>query len=200
MKNPKKRSLPVLCSALCVAFLFSFFAVLPSFAKDPLIQKGKQLYQDYRCSYCHSLHGKGGTVGPGLDNVGLRRTQEWMAHHFKDPPKVSPGTKMARIRFRGADLEALVAYLKSLGGVVYSPEAPKLFQTHCADCHNLGGGNSKVRTDLSEEGKYRDMGFIRDYIQDPSRMNQEAKMKAFKDILDAAQIKDLAAYIYLRGR
>lgn len=199
MKDLKIKLLSVFCFAYCVNLASALLAVSPS-STDPLIQKGKQLYWDYRCSYCHSLHGRGGTVGPALDNVGLRRTNEWMGDHFKNPQKITPGTKMARIKFKKSDLDALVSYLKSLGGLVFSTEAPRLFQAQCADCHTLGGGNSKLRTDLSEEGKYRDVGFITDYIKDPSNMNHEAKMKAFKDILSAAQIKDLAAYIYLQGR
>src|ERR1019366_2783593 len=65
--------------------------------KDPLVLKGKQLYADLRCFYCHKLKGRGGTVGPALDNVGFRRTQEWMAHHFRDPKEVSQGTKMIKL-------------------------------------------------------------------------------------------------------
>ncbi len=49
---------------------------------DPLVMNGRQLYRDLRCDYCHRLKGRGGNVGPALDNVGFRRTKEWMADHF----------------------------------------------------------------------------------------------------------------------
>jgi len=188
--------------SIATVFLFSITALglAASPAKDPLVLKGKQLYRDYRCSYCHSLQGKGGTIGPALDNVGLRRTPEWMTHHFKRPMEVSPDTKMPKIHFKRSDLDALLAYLRSLGGVTYSPEAPQLFEAQCVECHNLGGGDNGLQTDLSKEGKYRDVGFIGDYIKDPSKMDSQAKMKAFKGILGPDQIKDLAAYIYLQGR
>ncbi len=164
-----------------------------------MVLNGKQLYRDLRCDYCHSLKGKGGTVGPALDNVGFRRTREWMSEHFRDPKTVTPGTEMANVKLSAGQVRALSAYMNSLGGYVYSPEAARLFQAHCATCHRLDGGGAKP-TDLSQEGRFRDMGFLIEYIRAPARMNAETKMGGYQGTLTRAQIKNLAAYLYQKGR
>ena len=167
--------------------------------KDPLVLKGKQLYADLRCFYCHKLKGRGGTVGPALDNVGFRRTQEWMAHHFRDPKEVSQGTKMIKLKLKDSQFQALVAYMNSLGGYTFTPQAPDLYKANCAACHSLNGEITNA-TDLFKEGKFRDMDFLMDYIRDPAKVNSEAKMIKFVGVLTEAQIKDIAAYLYQQSR
>jgi mono/diheme cytochrome c family protein len=195
------------------AFVLSWFLLSPVMAgpvaastpidsitkKDPLVSNGKQLYADLKCSYCHSLKGQGGTVGPALDNVGFRRTKEWMADHFRNPKTVTPGTKMAKMKLRASQVGALVAYMNSLGGYTFTPQAAGLFKDHCSNCHSLNE-TSAFTNDLSQEKRFRDMDFLMDYISDPAGMNGYAKMGGFKGVLTRAQIKDVAAYIYQQGR
>ena len=79
------------------------------------VAAGKKLFEDLNCLACHSIGGKGGQVGPSLDEVGLRRTR---------------GEMLARMRARRAgdimptlppqlsdeQLDQLVEYLLSLKG------------------------------------------------------------------------------------
>jgi len=58
----------------------------------PSIAAGQRLFQEKGCIGCHSIAGKGGTVGPALDDVGLRRSPDWMMQHFREPQAVTPGT------------------------------------------------------------------------------------------------------------
>ncbi len=170
-----------------------------SVKKDPLVSNGKMLYADLRCSYCHSLKGKGGTVGPTLDNVGFRRTKEWLADHFRHPKAITPSTKMAQMNLKDSQIRALVAYMNSLGGYTFTPQAAGLFNEQCGACHSLNETGA-FSNDLSQESKYRDMGFLMDYISDPAQLNSGTKMKSFKGILTQDQIKNIAAYLYQQGR
>src|SRR5262245_51451950 len=43
---------------------------------DAAIARGKQVYAASKCAICHSVGGKGGNVGPALDDVGKRWTAE----------------------------------------------------------------------------------------------------------------------------
>src|SRR5574337_236307 len=45
-------------------------------AESPSVAFGRKLYSDMMCAGCHQIGGKGGTVGPALDDVGTRRTRE----------------------------------------------------------------------------------------------------------------------------
>lgn len=101
----------------------------PITQKDPLIMEGKRLFTDLHCQYCHSLNGRGGTVGPALDEVGLRRNRDWLAAHFRDPKKVTPNTKMPNFNLLDGEVEALVAYMSSLGEGLSQPRRQSFMRT-----------------------------------------------------------------------
>jgi len=45
-------------------------------AESPSVAAGRKLYNDMMCAGCHQIGGKGGTAGPALGDVGVRRTRE----------------------------------------------------------------------------------------------------------------------------
>lgn len=68
------------------------------------------------CSACHMLGGKGGVVGPALDDAYVRKNRQEMIDWMKDPQKIKPGTAMPKLPLSDAQVEELVNYLQSLGG------------------------------------------------------------------------------------
>ncbi len=84
-----------------------------------LIDKGRALFGKANCSACHKLAGKGGIVGPPLDNEGGRHPDlQWQMDHLKDPKKMSPGSTMpSQSQYSNEDLTALANYLLSLKGM-----------------------------------------------------------------------------------
>jgi len=72
---------------------YASLKVIPSSAE------GQRLFTQKGCIGCHSVGGKGGAIGPALDDVGLRRTPDWMMQHFREPQSVSPGTVMPKFGF-----------------------------------------------------------------------------------------------------
>jgi ubiquinol-cytochrome c reductase cytochrome b subunit len=75
---------------------------------------GALVYETHRCSECHSVNGVGEDVGPALNGLSTRRSRSWVVHHFADPNKLSPGTRMKPYQFSPRDMENLTAYLFSL--------------------------------------------------------------------------------------
>ena len=80
----------------------------------PAAEVGQQLFEDRGCIGCHSVKGIGGDVGPALDDVGSRRTAEWLFHHFKDPRAVTPDTVMPTFNFTDGEAKALTLFVLSL--------------------------------------------------------------------------------------
>jgi len=66
------------------------------------------------CIACHSVEGKGGSVGPALDGVGTRMSAAELDRWLADPPAVKPGTAMPQLNLPDATRAELVSWLSSL--------------------------------------------------------------------------------------
>ena len=89
---------------------------------------GMELYQQKGCASCHKLDGKGGALGPALDNAGLKTKHQfmrenlhgsqsvwnWMEEHFRDPGKIVPASLMGPPALTEPEVEALTVYMLSL--------------------------------------------------------------------------------------
>ena len=79
------------------------------------IDKGKSLYsQKYGCQSCHILDGKGGYVGPPLDNIGDRLKPEWIFSWLINPQKYKPETIEPRTGMLEKEAIDITRYLMSL--------------------------------------------------------------------------------------
>jgi nitric oxide reductase subunit C len=52
------------------------------------------LVKQENCLACHTVGGKGGSVGPRFEWIGGRRDAEYVARYLADPQAVSPGSRM----------------------------------------------------------------------------------------------------------
>ncbi len=192
--------LVILCiTGLTVAGLRSPL-VNPVVERDPLVNAGLRLYRDLNCAYCHKISGKGGSVGPDLGKVVGQETDDWLKRHLRDPKAVNPGSAMPQMSLLDDEIDALIAYLKTVAGEPFTKEAPKLFAENCAACHKIGKVGEDSGPDLSLIGSARDKAFLKRYIQDPASGNPAAVMPGFKDQLTDVQIEDLARYLASLGR
>jgi mono/diheme cytochrome c family protein len=109
---------------IIVSVIASVVVVLSAstaFAQDPkLIEQGQQLYGTHKCSMCHAVAGKGNKAGT-LDDVGSRLSDEDIRQWLINPRAMEAKTKATRKplmpsyqKLTKDELEALVAYLKSL--------------------------------------------------------------------------------------
>jgi cbb3-type cytochrome c oxidase subunit III len=100
---------------------------LPEGAATKLV-RGMKLYEEKGCASCHKLDGKGGPLGPALDNVGLKTQHQfmrtylkgsqtvwnWMGEHFRDPAKIVPASLMPAPALTETETESLTVYMLSL--------------------------------------------------------------------------------------
>ena len=86
---------------------------------------GARVFLSHACSGCHQIRGTGarGLVGPDLTHLMSRttlaagtiaNTRDDLANWIIDPQHFKPGNKMPALNISGPDLDALLAYLRSL--------------------------------------------------------------------------------------
>ncbi len=75
---------------------------------------GRRLFEEKGCFGCHTIGGKGGNIGPALDQVAKRHDSQWIVAHFQNPQAVSPGTVMPQFNFTEQETRALTEFLLSL--------------------------------------------------------------------------------------
>jgi cytochrome c oxidase subunit 2 len=81
---------------------------------DTILALGARVYDEQGCAGCHSIAGVGSPRSP-LDGVGTRLTAERIRLWIVDPQAARPGVrKPSYDDLPVAELEALVAYLRSL--------------------------------------------------------------------------------------
>lgn len=68
------------------------------------------------CIACHSLNGRGGSVGPSLDGVGLKFDVQYIAKWLSDPASIKADSKMPKLPLSEKDITELANYLSSLKG------------------------------------------------------------------------------------
>jgi mono/diheme cytochrome c family protein len=79
-----------------------------------LLEQGKRVYDETGCATCHAIGGIGGMIGPKLDGVGKKYDEAKLRQILLKPTTLNPNTLMPAFEGSEEDLEALVAYLKSL--------------------------------------------------------------------------------------
>ncbi len=93
-----------------------------------LVLQGMRLYEEKSCGSCHKLNGRGGSLGPALDNEGMKTKHEliltnlkppyttwrWHQAHFRDPGGVVPDSQMKNPTVTEHEALALTAYMLSL--------------------------------------------------------------------------------------
>lgn len=124
---------------------------------------GERLFATKECVQCHSVGGKGGSVGPALDV--LKRTNSpvlvaaRMWNHGPRMAETMQAKGIQRPTFKRNELVDVIAYVttaaKDPGGdsaqiVPGTPErGEKLFrEKQCAACHTIGGKGGKVGPEL----------------------------------------------------
>jgi ubiquinol-cytochrome c reductase cytochrome b subunit len=80
----------------------------------PNMIQGAQMYVVSACGSCHKVNGMGGGIGPPLNGVADRHSQQWIEAHFLSPQKLSPGSIMPPYHFSSAEENAIIVYLFAL--------------------------------------------------------------------------------------
>lgn len=96
-------------------------------AQIPLLTAGARLYREKSCGSCHKLGGRGGSLGPPLDDEGAKTkhqltmanvapphtTWRWQLAHLRDPGAVVVGSQMRNPTVTPREALALTVFLLS---------------------------------------------------------------------------------------
>jgi len=82
----------------------------------PVVEKGKELFEDFDCKACHRVGEEGRFVGPDLTWIGNRKTEDWEKTWLHDPDAFKPGTFMPNFHIPDKGVEALAAFLQTQRG------------------------------------------------------------------------------------
>ncbi|MFQ5854397.1 MAG: c-type cytochrome [Anaerolineae bacterium] len=171
--------------------------VNPPLAEKPLVAEGQHLVHELQCTFCHSINGRGGIVGPDLALAPHAQDEEWLRQHFENPQEQVPGSVMPELNLLPSEVDAIIAYIQDMTSATqYSAAAPKLFQDQCMSCHKIAGLGSDKGPDLSTIGTVRDKNWLFQAIVSPQGAGlDEEKMPSFQEDLTEAQLEDLARYL-----
>jgi ubiquinol-cytochrome c reductase cytochrome b subunit len=118
-RRPASRPMVVGAGAGFLIMVFTFLglslyevASLPK--SNPLVLRGKALYQELDCAGCHRIHGKGEAFAPDLSYVGDTRNRDWLIRHFRDPQTVVPDSEMPEYGLNEEELSDLTNYMLTL--------------------------------------------------------------------------------------
>jgi mono/diheme cytochrome c family protein len=163
----------------------------------PSPELGQRLFAQKGCIGCHSVGGKGGSVGPALDDVTKRREPDWIVKHFRDPASVTPGSVMPKFNFTEPEIRALASFLGSLTGADTTAAFMKIpsqaspvdrgravyLKFGCGGCHgangeggvpNLNSKNNNQVPSLYAVKKVADVyleSFITEGIPEPAKLD-----------------------------
>jgi len=153
---------PIAMSCGVVALVVIAYLTLIAYISSPLPGKffapdrqltvkelaGIALFEKNVCYCCHSIKGVGMKHAPDLWYVGLKRKPDWLEKLLKDPDTtLGAKGKMVKYYMNQAEIDALVAYLKSIDfrHLKAKKVDPRLFrgaysfyQMGCLSCHRIG--------------------------------------------------------------
>ncbi|MEE9161686.1 MAG: c-type cytochrome, partial [Candidatus Neomarinimicrobiota bacterium] len=132
------------------------------------------------CLSCHTIGERGGTVGPILDQIANRRSEEWLLKWLADPNKVKPGTKMPNFEFSPGEVDELLSFLLKLereipaadilasGGEPAENGRQLLDAYGCKACHRIGDEGRFIGVDLTWVGARKSESWEHQWLKDPA--------------------------------
>lgn len=88
--------------------------VLETRPADAVLARGIEIVHQKACMVCHTINGVGGNIGPILNGVTTRHDEDWLWVWLRDPQAVRAGSRMPTFGFTPEEIEAVVAFLKTL--------------------------------------------------------------------------------------
>jgi mono/diheme cytochrome c family protein len=74
-------------------------------------EEGKKLFKDSRCVSCHSVEGKGGTLGPELSKISSKMVPEHLIRIIKNPHELWAASQMPIYGFSDQEVLKIVDFL-----------------------------------------------------------------------------------------
>jgi mono/diheme cytochrome c family protein len=192
-----------------MASLLTFLYYLGSLDPPGDAAVGSRLFRQKGCETCHSLGGKGGSIGPALDKYSSYASPLYLTrslwNHGRAMAKEMQKREVPRPTFEGSDIPDLLAYVRSAGSgerIYVHPGSPKrgekLFTSkHCIECHSVRGHGGKVGPDLGIKLKgslMRIAGSM--WNHGPKMWAKMAERGISVPTLTTEEMSDLISYLY----
>src|SRR5438128_1805916 len=200
--HARRRPAPLLVAAIVLSPIAWSLCLGQAQGEDAAVTQGKALYAQNKCSICHSIGAKGGSVGPALDDAGKKWTPDKLVAFLQAPASVNADSAMPPMHGTPEQIKAVAAYMMSLGGTpkVVAPEpdiaiGQQLFASeHCFYCHQIGSKGGKLGPALDQEAeRHRTPGFLATHFKNPSAVTPGSVMPAI--VLNETQVQSLIFYI-----
>jgi mono/diheme cytochrome c family protein len=78
---------------------------------DELVDEGKIVFGRLRCLSCHTLNGKGGTIGPALSKISQKTNRSWLSAWIRSPSTFNTHTRMPTFNMTTMERLGLIEYL-----------------------------------------------------------------------------------------
>lgn len=159
----------------------------------------------YQCITCHTIGNQGGSIGPVLNQVGIRRKREWMLKWISDPPAIRPDTPMPKFEMTEAEREDLSDTLRAMAKPVETAEilrstaspleiGRRVFEAYdCYACHRIGDRGRFIGPDLTWIGFRKSETWERAWLANPDAFKPGTFMPDFH--LSSAAATALAGYL-----
>lgn len=194
--------------AACMAL--SARAVYAAEAEETSVPQaaGQKLVEKFACVSCHTIGPQaGGTVGPNLNQVTLRRTQEWLKNWLRNPGAIKPGTLMPQFEWAEGEREAVIAYLRQFAMPVDknalieregrgAGAGERLIEAYqCFACHKVAGEPGRaIYPDLTTVAERRNKAWERTWLKDPQAVKPDTFMPNFH--LSEEEIDAITEFLY----
>ncbi len=95
-----------------VLFLVTLGIVTSAWAQGGSVEKGKALVDSKKCALCHK---EGSNLGKPMEELVGTNTDAFLKEAITNPKKaIDPKVKMPEFKLSDADLQDVIAYLKSV--------------------------------------------------------------------------------------
>jgi putative heme-binding domain-containing protein len=150
---------------------------------DP--RRGEQIYRGKgNCAQCHAVHGRGGTLGLELTDIGLRRSPGYLRESLTDP--------------EAAIADSFTSYKK----VTLLPDNFLQVRIVTGDGRRLTGArvNEDAFSIQIRDASGNIESFYKEELQELHKDWGKSPMPSYREVLSPAELEDVVAYLAsLRG-
>ena len=173
-------------------------------------RRGRELFVSKRCIECHTIAGRGGSVGPDLSRRSVELTGSTseiaglMWNHSQGMSAEFSRRGLQRVKFSGQEMADILAYLYfvNYANVPGVPErGSQLFVAKCSPCHaRPADGSKQVGPDLATApGLSEPLAIIAAMWEHAPKMEQEMRSRNLPwPSLELGDAADLTAFLLSR--
>jgi mono/diheme cytochrome c family protein len=210
MREEGIRYEPISAKEMGDLFSFLYFIRYVDEPGDPV--KGKTLLAARGCTTCHSILGKGGSIGPDLTRWGVYINPiVWAQKMWEHAPRMEKEMMKRNMSWpilNAEDMVDLVAYIQSIGGKIQEehhlePGAPvqgrTLFKEKgCIECHSVEGEGRHVGPDFGKIEFPRTLAGMAALMwnHSPEMMKMMKIKKIPRKHIDPQEMADIIAYLF----